>query len=105
MQPLEGARIDVLDHGFVRLIDAMGSDISVSSGGSRLSYDAAWRAGEDQGSDAKLIRYLWNNHHTTPFEAVSFTFEIKAPIFVFRQWHRHRTWSYNELERPISGAA
>ena len=96
MQQPENARIDVLDHGFVRLIDSMGSDISVSRA-ARVSYDAAWRAGEDQGSDAKLIRYLWKNHHTTPFEAVSFTFEIKAPIFVFRQWHRHRTWSYNEL--------
>lgn len=96
MQPREDTRIDVLDHGFVRLIDAMGSDISVSRA-ARVSYDAAWRAGEDHGSDAKLIRYLWKNRHTTPFEAVSFTFEIKAPIFVFRQWHRHRTWSYNEL--------
>ena len=96
MQPLENARIDVLDHGFVRLIDSMGSDISVSRA-ARVSYDAAWRAGEDQGSDARLIRYLWKNHHTTPFEAVTFTFEVKAPIFVFRQWHRHRTWSYNEL--------
>src|SRR4051812_37754838 len=74
----------------------MGSDLSVVRA-ARVSYDAAWRAGEDQGSDAKLIRYLWKNRHTTPFEAVSFTFEIKAPIFVFRQWHRHRTWSYNEL--------
>jgi thymidylate synthase (FAD) len=37
------------------------------------------------------------NKHTSPFEAVSFTFEVKAPIFVFRQWHRHRTWSYNEI--------
>jgi thymidylate synthase (FAD) len=89
-------KIDVLDHGFVRLVDHMGSDLSIARA-ARVSYDAAWRAGEDQGSDAKLIRYLWNNHHTTPFEAVSFTFEIKAPIFVFRQWHRHRTWSYNEL--------
>src|ERR1700722_14352283 len=96
MQSPENARIDVLDHGFVRLIDSMGSDISVSRA-ARVSYDAAWRAGEDQGSDSKLIRYLWKNHHTTPFEAVSFTFEVKAPIFVFRQWHRHRTWSYNEL--------
>jgi thymidylate synthase (FAD) len=96
MQPREDARIDVLDHGFVRLIDSMGSDLSVARA-ARVSYDAAWRAGEDQGSDAKLIRYLWKNHHTTPFEAVSFTFEVKAPIFVFRQWHRHRTWSYNEL--------
>src|SRR5882672_12758367 len=89
-------RVDVLDHGFVRLVDYMGSDLSVARA-ARVSYDAAWRAGEDQGSDAKLINYLWKNHHTTPFEAVSFTFEVKAPIFVFRQWHRHRTWSYNEL--------
>jgi thymidylate synthase (FAD) len=92
----DDARVDVLDHGFVRLVDSMGTDLSVVRA-ARVSYDAAWRAGEDQGSDAKLIRYLWNHHHTTPFEAVTFTFEIKAPIFVFRQWHRHRTWSYNEL--------
>lgn len=89
-------KINVLDHGFVRLIDHMGSDLSVVRA-ARVSYDAAWRAGEDQGSDDRLIKYLWRNHHTTPFEAVSFTFEIKAPIFVFRQWHRHRTWSFNEL--------
>lgn len=88
--------IKVLDHGYVRLIDSMGSDLSVSRA-ARVSYDAAWRAGEDQGSDRRLINYLWRNHHTTPFEAVTFTFEIKAPIFVFRQWHRHRTWSFNEL--------
>jgi thymidylate synthase (FAD) len=74
----------------------MGSDISIARA-ARVSYNAAWRAGEDQGSDEKLIRYLWKNHHTTPFEAVTFTFEVKAPIFVFRQWHRHRTWSFNEL--------
>jgi thymidylate synthase (FAD) len=89
-------KVDVLDHGFVRLIDSMGSDLSVVRA-ARVSYDAAWRAGEDQGSDKRLINYLWRNHHTTPFEAAAFTFEIKAPIFVFRQWHRHRTWSYNEL--------
>src|ERR1700748_2537341 len=89
-------KISLLDFGYVRLIDWMGSDVSVVRA-ARVSYDAAWRAGEDQGSDARLINYLWKNHHTTPFEAVSFTFEIKAPIFVFRQWHRHRTWSYNEL--------
>lgn len=89
-------KIDCLDHGFVRLIDHMGSDINVVRA-ARVSYDAAWRAGEDEKSDEKLINYLWKNHHTTPFEAVTFTFEIKAPIFVIRQWHRHRTWSYNEL--------
>lgn len=88
--------IKCLDHGFIRLVDHMGSDLSIARS-ARVSYDAAWRAGEDEGSDAKLINYLWNNRHTTPFEAVTFTFEVKAPIFVFRQWHRHRTWSYNEL--------
>lgn len=90
------AMIKCLDHGFVRLVDHMGTDLSVARA-ARVSYDAAWRAGEDHGGDAKLINYLWKNHHTTPFEAVTFTFEIKAPIFVLRQWHRHRTWSYNEL--------
>ncbi|MBY0394562.1 MAG: FAD-dependent thymidylate synthase [Novosphingobium sp.] len=89
-------RVDVLDHGYVRLVDHMGSDLSIVRA-ARVSYDAAWRAGEDDGSDARLIRYLWRNAHTTPFEAVTFTFEVHAPIFVFRQWHRHRTWSFNEL--------
>ena len=89
-------KIDVLDHGFVRLLDHMGSDVSVVRA-ARVSYDADWRAGEDEGSDHRLINYLWRNKHTSPFESVSFTFEVKAPIFVFRQWHRHRTWSYNEL--------
>lgn len=94
----------LLDHGCVRLISHMGSDLSVVRA-ARVSYDAAWRAGEDQGSDKRLIQYLWKNAHTTPFEAVTFTFEVKAPIFVFRQWHRHRTWSFNELSaryRPLS---
>jgi thymidylate synthase (FAD) len=89
-------KIDVLDHGFVRLVDSMGSDLSVVRA-ARVSYDAAWRAGEDPGSDKRLINYLWKHAHTSPFEAVTLTFEVKAPIFVFRQWHRHRTWSYNEL--------
>jgi len=89
-------KIDVLDHGFVRLVDHMGSDLSIARN-ARVSYDADWRAGEDQGSDTRLINYLYNNGHNTPFEAVTFTFDVKAPIFVFRQWHRHRTQSYNEL--------
>lgn len=88
--------VDVLDHGFVRLVDSMGNDLSIVRA-ARVSYDADWRAGEDEGSDARLIRYLWRNHHTTPFEAVEFQFEVKAPIFVLRQWHRHRTWTFNEL--------
>lgn len=89
-------RISVLDHGFVRLVDHMGSDLSVVRA-ARVSYDAAWRTGENEGSDTRLIHYLWKNKHTTPFEAVEFQFEVFAPIFVFRQWHRHRTASINEL--------
>ena len=81
--------------GFVRLVDWMGDDLSIVRA-ARVSYDADWRASEEK-SDEKLIGYLMKNHHTSPFEAVTLTFEVKAPIFVFRQWHRHRTWSYNEI--------
>lgn len=93
---MQDNKIDVLDHGFVRLVDSMGSDLSVSRA-ARVSYNEEWRAGEDEGSDTKLIKYLKKNKHHTPFEAVTLTLEVKAPIFVFRQWHRHRTWTYNEL--------
>lgn len=89
-------KINVLDHGYVRLVDHMGSDISIVRA-ARVSYDAAWRAGENEGSDQRLIQRLMRDHHTSPFEAVEFQFEVYAPIFVVRQWHRHRTWSYNEL--------
>jgi thymidylate synthase (FAD) len=88
--------IKLLDHGHIRLVDWMGTDESVVRA-ARVSYDAVWRAGRDEGSDTRLINYLWNHKHTSPFESVQFTFDVKAPIFVFRQWHRHRTWSYNEL--------
>lgn len=88
--------INVLDHGFVRLVDSMGNDLSIVRN-ARVSYDAEWRAGEDSGSDKRLINYLYKNKHNTPFEAVTFTFDVKAPILVLRQWHRHRTQSYNEL--------
>lgn len=88
--------IEVLNHGLVRLVEHMGSDLSIVRN-ARVSYDAEWRAGDDAGKDAKLINYLVKNGHTSPLEAVKFTFEIKAPIFVLRQWMRHRTWSYNEV--------
>lgn len=90
------SNINILDHGFVRIVESMGADISVARS-ARVSYDAAWRAGDDVGSDARLINYLWKNRHTSPFESVAFTFEVKAPIFVFRQWHRHRTFSFSEI--------
>jgi thymidylate synthase (FAD) len=88
--------IKVLDHGLVRLVEHMGSDLSIVRN-ARVSYDAEWRAGEDEGKDAKLLNYLIKNKHTSPFESCVFTFEVKAPIFVLRQWHRHRTWSFNEI--------
>jgi thymidylate synthase (FAD) len=88
--------IKLLDHGLVRLVDSMGSDLSIVRN-ARVSYDAEWRAGEDEGKDAKLLDYLVRNMHTSPLEAISFTFEVKAPIFVYRQWHRHRTWSFSEI--------
>lgn len=84
-------KIDVLDHGYVRLIGSMGGDLAVVRA-ARVSHDADWRAGEDEGDDARLIRYLMRNGHTSPFEHVQFTFEVKAPLFVLRQWMRHRTW-------------
>lgn len=84
-------KVNVLDHGFVRLVDSMGGDLSISRA-ARVSYDAPPRE-----EDSMLIRYLMKNNHSTPFEAVTMTFEVKAPIFVLRQWHRHRTQSYNEL--------
>ncbi len=97
--------IPVLDHGYVRLINHMGSDLDIIRA-ARVSYNAAWRAGEDTEGDRKLLARLWSGgkatlgslpKHSTPFEAVTATFEVMAPIFVFRQWHRHRTQSYNEL--------
>lgn len=83
----------LLDHGMLRLVDHMGDDMSVVRS-ARVSYNAKAR---NDGGDEKLIRYMLANGHTSPFEHVVFTFEVKAPIFVFRQWHRHRTWSYNEV--------
>lgn len=88
--------VKVLDHGYVRLIDSMGNDLSIVRN-ARVSHNAEWRTGDDAGKDEKLINFLYKNNHNTPFESVVFTFEVKAPIFVLRQWHRHRTWSYNEV--------
>ena len=75
-------RINVLDCGYVRLVDQMGDDLAISRA-ARVSYAAPPRE-----KDAGLIKYLMKNKHTSPFEAVVFTFEVKAPIFVLRQWHR-----------------
>lgn len=88
--------VNVLNHGHVRLVESMGSDLSIVRN-ARVSYDAEWRTGDEEGKDEKLLNYLIKNKHTSPFESVQFTFDIKCPIFVARQWHRHRTWSFNEV--------
>jgi thymidylate synthase (FAD) len=88
--------IKVLDHGYIRLVAHMGNDLSIVRN-ARVSFDAAWREGMDEGSDYRLLKYLIDNKHTSPLESVEFQFEIFAPIFVMRQWMRHRTWSYNEV--------
>jgi thymidylate synthase (FAD) len=84
--------LSVPSHGFVRLVDYMGSDQSIVQA-ARVSYGAGTKSvREDRG----LIRYLMRHEHTTPFEMVVLKFHIKAPIFVVRQWVRHRTASINE---------
>lgn len=90
------SRIETLNgQGFVELIDSMGDDDSIVRA-ARVSYGGD--LGErDQVRDRKLIRYLLANRHTSPFEHVTYTFHVKAPIFVARQWMRHRTWKYNEV--------
>jgi len=93
--------VKVLNAGFVRLVDWMGSDVDIVRA-ARVSYQAAWRAGKDEGSDAKLIRSLIKRGHTSPFEHVVLKFDVRAPIFVFRQWHRHRVWSYSEASARYS---
>src|ERR1700677_1308753 len=59
-----------------------------------LGTDHDWKR---EPGDEKLLRYLWENKHATPFEMAGMTIEVQAPIFVFREWHRHRTQSYNEM--------
>jgi thymidylate synthase (FAD) len=56
----------------------------------------------DEPGDEKLLRYLWEHKHSTPFEMAGMTIEIQAPIFVFREWHRHRTQSYSEMSARYS---
>jgi thymidylate synthase (FAD) len=86
--------IRVLDHGFVRLDDVMASDLSVVNG-ARVSF-ARRKEGMDD-SDAGLIRFLMRERHGTPFEHNAFRFHIRCPIFVAREWMRHRVGSFNEF--------
>ena len=93
--------IPVLDHGFVRLDDAMADDLSVVNG-ARVSF--ARHKTEMDDSDAGLIRFLMRERHGTPFEHNSFRFHIRAPIFVAREWFRHRVGSFNEFSMRYAKA-
>lgn len=131
----------VLDHGYVKLVEAWGSDISIVQGarmstdkgflgweavqsyrckndGCKMPYSCSIQAEkkgplgyacpncggnlthveeESHNGDAKLLRFLYKHKHMTPFEMAGMQIEVQAPIFVFREWHRHRTQSYNEM--------
>jgi len=101
-------RIDVLDHGYVEFIESWGTGLA---GRDVVAYDDSdFEAGiieaarqSTQGSfrgwekDEKLLKFMFKNNHSTPFEFAGMVIEVQAPIFVFREWHRHRTQSYNEM--------
>ena len=94
----EPGKIEVLDHGYLQLIESWGSDERIVEA-ARMSTDKGflgWGTPDKQG-DERLLRYLYENKHSTPFEMAGMSIEVQAPIFVFRQWHRHRTQSYNEM--------
>jgi thymidylate synthase (FAD) len=93
--------IPVLDHGFVRLDEAMADDLSVVNG-ARVSF--ARHKAEMDDSDAGLIRFLMRDRHGTPFEHNAFRFHIRAPIFVAREWFRHRVGSFNEFSMRYAKA-
>lgn len=123
----EGLEIKVLDHGYVKLIDSMGTDESIVES-ARMSTGKGfegWEPGavcdecshyvaasskepmdkcgncdsplREVKGDAKLLDFMYKNKHATPFEFCVLTIEVQAPIMVFREWHRHRTMSYSEM--------
>jgi thymidylate synthase (FAD) len=109
----------VLDHGYLGLVEHWGSDEGIIEA-ARMSTNKGFEgwghnshhegcpnygealtmkceACERAPGDEKLLAYLWRNKHVTPFEMAGMTIEVQAPIFVFREWHRHRTQSFNEF--------
>lgn len=106
-------KITVLDHGYIKLIESWGSDAHIIEA-ARMSTAKGFQGwgpvecgcardfcprcggtGRVPG-DEKLLAHLWNKKHSSPFEFAGLVIEVQAPIFVFREWHRHRTWSYSE---------
>ena len=93
--------IHVLDHGFVRLDDCMADDLSVVNA-ARVSFARRKEAMDE--SDEGLIRFLLRERHGTPFEHNSFRFHVRAPLFVAREWFRHRVGSFNEFSMRYARA-
>src|SRR6201987_4678204 len=90
--------LPVLDHGFIRVVDYMGDDAAIVQA-ARVSYGRGTRkVSEDQG----LINYLMRHRHTTPFEMCEIKYHVKLPIFVARQWIRHRTANGNDYSERYS---
>lgn len=93
--------IPILDHGYIDFVEAYGhgkaSDSDMEAGiieAARQSTQGSFRGWEQ---DEKLLNFLYANRHDSPFEFAGMVIEVQAPIFVFREWHRHRTQSYNEM--------
>ena len=82
--------------GWIGLVDMMGSETSIVNA-ARVSFGKRRETMDER--DAALVRYLVSHHHTSPLEHVVFTFLVHCPLFVRSQWHRHRTWRYNEISR------
>jgi len=96
-------RINCLDKGFVELVNFTSEPDLFIAQCAKVDPHADWRhrtidemTGKENFNDERLINHLVKNKHSTPIEKVDFVFHVKAPIFVYRQWHRHRTQSYNE---------
>jgi thymidylate synthase (FAD) len=98
LEAVLGQAFPVLDHGFIRVVDYMGDDAAVVQA-ARVSYG---KGTKKKSADQGLINYLMRHRHTTPFEMCEIKFHIKLPIFVARQWIRHRTASVNEYSARYS---
>lgn len=98
LNDLRWKKFDVLDDGFVCLVDYMGNDFSIVQA-ARVSYGAGTK---HVSTDRTLIRYLMRHRHTTPFEMVELKFLVRVPMYIWRQWVRHRTASINEYSMRYS---
>jgi thymidylate synthase (FAD) len=98
LEELIGKTIPILDHGFIRVMDYMGNDTAIVQA-ARVSYGTGTK---QTNQDKGLINYLMRHKHSTPFEMCDIKFHIKLPIFIARQWIRHRTASVNEYSARYS---